>query len=153
MNCTTSVDHSLLYSVIHMIVMLNLINRAILSAILFVISFFSNKQSLSIDLQKGNDYQRRKRAAPEYESSHQAKTKKNRNKSFTLPISGGLRWKGLSMAHVRSRDGVDVRERRATREQGKGDVEGVARTLTVVFILGGTIFVLLLGIILLFAIW
>lgn len=136
-----------------MIVMLNLINRAILSAILFLISFFSNKQSSSIDLQKGNDYQRRKRAAPEYESSHQAKTKKNRNKSFTLPISGGLRWKGLSMAHVRSRDGVDVRERRATREQGKGDVEGVARTLTVVFILGGTIFVLLLGIILLFAIW
>ena len=57
------------------------------------------------------------------------------------------------MAHVRSRDGVDVRERRATREQGKGDVEGVARTLIVVFILGGTIFVLLLGIILLFAIW
>lgn len=57
------------------------------------------------------------------------------------------------MAHVRSRDGVDVRERRATREQGKGDVESVARTLTVVFILGGTIFVLLLGIILLFAIW
>ena len=138
-----------LYSVIHMIVMLNLINKAILS----LISFFSNKKSLSIDLQKENDYPRRKRAAPEYESAHQAKTKKNRNKSFTLPISGGLRWKGLSMAHVRSRDGVDVRERRATREQGKEDGDGVARTLIVVFILGGTMFVLLLGIILLFAIW
>ena len=138
-----------LYSVIHMIVMLNLINKAILS----LISFFSNKQSLSIDLQKENDYPRRKRAAPEYESAHQAKTKKNRNKSFTLPISGGLRWKGLSMSHVRSRDGVDVRERRATREQGKEDGDGVARTLTVVYILGGTMFVLLLGIILLFAIW
>lgn len=138
-----------------MIVMLNLIKRAILSAILFLISFFfSNKQSLSIDVQKQeNDYPRRRRVAPEYESAHQAKTKKNRNKSFTLPIPGGLRWKGLSMAYVRSRDGVDVRERRATREQGKGDGDGVARTLTVVFILGGTIFVLLLGIILLFAIW
>lgn len=134
-------------------VMLNLINRAILSPILFLISFFSNKQSLSIDVQKENDYPRRKRAAPEYESTHRAKTKKNGNKAFRLPISGGLRWKGLTMAHVRSRDGVDVRKRRATRERGKRDGDGVARTLTIVFILGGTMFVLLLGIILLFAVW
>ena len=105
-------------------------------------------------MQKENDYPGRKRAAPEYKSArHQAKTKKNRNKAFTLPISGGLRWKGLSMAHVRSRDGVVARESRATREQGKWDGDGVATTLTVVFILGGSTFVLLMGIILLFAIW
>ena len=68
-----------------------------------------------------------------------------------MPVSG-IRWKGFSMAHVRSRDGIGTtkKEKNMNGEEG---ADGAVTTLSIVFILGGSILVLLMGVIFLFAIW
>ena len=95
-----------------------------------------------------------KRTAPDEGSGFDEISKRGttmgNNRPFTMPASE-VRWRGFSLAHAKSRDGaVDYKVKRKKKGGGLDDAVG---TLSTVFILGGTMLVLLLGVIFLLAIW
>ena len=98
---------------------------------------------------------RQERSVPEYRrrlhKRHKGNIQVNANEAFSMPTSE-IRWKGFAMADARSRDGglERVRTKRTREERGLSDA--VTR-LSVVFTMGGSMLVLMMGIIILFAIW
>ena len=95
---------------------------------------------------------RQRRAAPEYRSSFHDSSKRNtqtkHNKAFSMPASD-VRWKGFDMSHVRSHDD-GVTDKKKEIQQSLTDA---ITTLSTAFTLGGTVLVILMGLIFLLAIW
>ena len=98
---------------------------------------------------------RQERSVPEYRrrlhKRHKENTQMNANEAFSMPTSE-IRWKGFAMADARSRDG-GLERVRTKRNREEGGLSDAVTRLSVVFTMGGSVLVLMLGIIILFAIW
>ena len=95
---------------------------------------------------------RKKRTPPEnrdrFYKGYEGHIKVKERKQFVMPKSD-FRWKGFAMARVRSRDGAPDE---FVKTEG-GILGHAVTTLSLVFLLGGSMLVLLFGIVFLVAIW
>ena len=66
----------------------------------------------------------------------------NANEPFTKPVSGNVRWSGLSLAETRLRDDPAVNDRKEERSQDQEHSVGY-NTLLFIFVAGGVLIVLL----------
>ena len=98
---------------------------------------------------------RQERSIPEYRrrlhKRHKGNIQMNANEAFSMPTSE-IRWKGFAMADARSRDG-GLERVRTKRKREEGGLRDAVTRLSVVFTMGGSMLVLMMGIIILFAIW
>ena len=98
---------------------------------------------------------RQERSIPEYRrrlhKRHKGNIQMNANEAFSMPTSE-IRWKGFAMADARSRDG-GLEHVRTKRKREEGGLRDAVTRLSVVFTMGGSMLVLMMGIIILFAIW
>lgn len=66
----------------------------------------------------------------------------NANEPFSKPVSGNVRWSGLSLAETRLHDDPAVNDSKEERSQDQEHSVGY-NTLLVIFVAGGVLIVLL----------
>ena len=66
----------------------------------------------------------------------------NANEPFTKPVSGNVRWSGLSLSETRLHDDPAVNDSKEERSQDQEHSVGY-NTLLVIFVAGGVLIVLL----------
>ena len=109
------------------------------------------------EYKKERSSSRQERSAPEHKrrlhKRHKGNEQMNASEAFSMPTSD-IRWKRFATADARSRDGGLERVRiRRSRKEGRGGLSEAVTRLSVVFTMGGSMLVLTMGIIILFAIW